>query len=315
MSEHQIEYRELKWDDFSSFQKLMLQAPGAFERATGFDQLSDFLWKYLHRRSLWTLLTLMRALGRAPFRFFVGLDQDQIVGSAGLVMLPKAGYIFAVVTDSAARNRGIASHILGQMHHVTQEKGRPWVALDVDPDNETAIRLYRKLGYEEKAQFNWHVGPTPPAITPPSGVATEVPKSKMKDMAAWVNLHQLPALRDPLPATAKMFSHLENFTSLPNTQKKTWSISSSGQTTAVVRAFYMPMIKTGFLIPAGYDSALSSDSILSLVAPAVNWTRSLGGTRTEVVVPEPPGEWETSMISLGLPKVTSTILMIRPSTS
>jgi ribosomal protein S18 acetylase RimI-like enzyme len=314
LSERQIEYRELKWSDFPSFQKLMLQAPGAFERATGMDQLSDYLWKYLHRRRLWTLLSLMRALGRAPFRFFVGVDQGQIVGSSGLAPLPKAGYIFAVVTDQAARNRGIASHILEQIHRSTHKTGKPWVALDVETDNEIALRLYRKLGYEERAQFNWHVGPTPSAMAHSSDAASEVPRSKMKEVAAWVNLHQLPALRDPLPATAKMFSHLENMTSLPNTRKKTWCLSSSGQTIAVVRGFYIPMIKTGFLIPAGYDSAISGDSILSLVEPAVNWVRSLGATRTEVVIPEPPGAWESAMISLGLPKAVSTMLMVRPST-
>lgn len=314
LSERQIEYRELKWGDFPSFQKLMLQAPGAFERATGMDQLSDALFKYLHRRSLWAVLTLMRAAGRAPIRFFVGADQGQIVGNAGLTLLPKAGYIFAVVTDSAARKRGIASHILEQIHRIIHERGKPWAALDVELDNEIAIRMYRKLGYVEKAQFNWHVGPTPSAIAYSGGAATEVPRSKMKEAAAWVNLHQLPTLRDPLPATAKMLSHLESMTSLPlNTQTKTWSLNFSGQTAALVRGFYIPMIKTSFVIPAGWDSAISSDSVLSLMAPAVDWARSLGATRTEVVVPEPPGAWESAMISIGLPNVVSTLLMVRPS--
>jgi hypothetical protein len=110
-----------------------------------------------------------------------------------------------------------------------------------------------------------------------------------------------------------MLSYLENMTSLPNTKKKTWSLSSSGQTSAVVRGFYVPMIKTGFLIPAGWDSAISGDSLLSLATPAIDWVRSLGATRTEVVVPEPPGAWESAMLSLDLPKMTSMMLMIRPS--
>ncbi len=313
MSEREIEYRELEWADFPSFQKLMLQAPGAFERATGFDQLSDVLFKYLHRRSLWTLLALMRTLGRAPINFVIGVDRDQVVGSAGFTLLPKAAYIFAVVTDSAVRNRGIASHILEQMHRNAHKKGRPWVALDVDLDNETAFRLYRKLGYEEKVQFNWHVGPIPSAITHSGGATAEVPPSRMKEVAAWVNQRQSPVLRDPLPATAKMLSHLENMTKLPGTKTKTWSLSSSGQTIGVVRGFYLPIIKTGILIPAGYDSTISDNSILSLVLPAVNWTRLLSGTRIEIVVQEPPGAWEAAMSSLGLPKVVSTMLMARSS--
>jgi ribosomal protein S18 acetylase RimI-like enzyme len=291
----------------------MLQAPGALERATGFDKLSDDLFKYMHRRGLWTLLTLMRAIGRAPVRFFVGVDQGQIVGSAGLVMLPKAGYIFALVTDSVYRNRGVASHILEEIHRAIHKKGRSWAALDVDPDNETAIRLYRKLGYEERAQFNYHVGPTPEAITRSDSVATEVPRSRMKEVAAWVNLHQLPAIRDPLPATVKMLSHVETMANMPNTQTKTWSLSATGEIKAVVRGFYLPAIRTSFMIPVGYDSAISSDSILSLMAPTIGWTRSLDGPRTEVVVPEPAGTWESTIVSLGLPKVASTKLMVRPT--
>ncbi|HML04109.1 MAG TPA: GNAT family N-acetyltransferase [Candidatus Bathyarchaeia archaeon] len=312
MSEGSIEYRELRWADFPSYHKLMLQASGEFERVTGFDHTVEAFFKYLHRRRLWTLLALIQALGRAPIHFFVAVDQGQVIGSASLILLPRTGYIFAVVTDSAHRNRGIASHILEQAHEVARKQGKRWAALDVDTNNQTAIRVYRKLGYEEKARFNWHVGPTPEAVTHSVGMATEVPRSKMKEEAAWVNLHQSDALHEPLPATAKMFSHHENITQLPDTQTKTWSLSSSGQTIAVARGFFLPIINTVFVIPAGWDSAITSDLLLSLVAPPLNWARSLDVTRTEIVVPDPPGAWEKALDLLGLPQVVSTILMVRP---
>ncbi len=313
LAESGIEYRELRWADFPSWRRLMPQAPGAFERATGFDQTMDAMFSYLHRRSLWTLLALMRTIGRPPLRFFVAVSQGQVLGNAMLVLLPKAGYIFAVVTDSANRNRGIASRILEETRRAAHGKGRPWVALDVEPDNETALRLYRKLGYEEKARSNWHVGTTPEAVTSSGVGATEVPRSKMKEVATWVNTHQPPAIHELLPATAKMLHYGENVTQMPNTRTRTWSLTSSGQTTAVVRGAYLPMIKTVIAIPAGWDSAVSSGSLLSLVAPVIDWARSLGATRTEVVVPEPPGAWEQAMATLGLPKLASTILMVRPS--
>jgi ribosomal protein S18 acetylase RimI-like enzyme len=312
LSKDTIEYRELRWADFPSYQKLMLQAPGAFERATGLDQTVEALFKYLHRRRLWTLLAIIRALGRAPIHFFVAVDQGQVLSSASLILLPRTGYVFAVVTDSANRNRGIASHTLEEVHDVARKQGRQWVALDVDTNNETAIRVYRKLGYEEKARFNWHVGPTPEAVTHSASMATEVPRSKKKEEAAWVNLHQSAAVRESLPATAKMFSHHEIITQLPNTQAKTWSLSSFGRTTAVMRGFFLPIIKTVFVIPAGWDPAITADSLLSLVASALNWARPLGATRTEIVVPDPPGAWEKTMDLLGLQQAVSTILMVRP---
>jgi hypothetical protein len=172
--------------------------------------------------------------------------------------------------------------------------------------------VYQKLGYEEKARSNWHVGPTPQAVTRSSGMATEIPRSKMKEVAAWVNLQQSEALRESLPATSRMLSYHENVTQMPNTQTKTWSLFSSGQTTAVVRGCFLPIIKTVFVIPAGWDPAISADSLLSSVAPALEWARSLGATRTEVVVPDPHAAWKKAMDLLGLPKAVSTILMVRP---
>ena len=315
MSPSAIEYRDIRWADFPSYQKLMLQAPGAFERATGLDQTGEALFNYLHRRRLWTPLVIMRSLGIAPFRLFVGVSGNQVLGSAGLTLLPKAGYVFAVVTDSTARNQGIASRILEEVHRATIRRSRPWVALDVDSDNEVAIRLYQKLGYRERVRFNWHVGPTPATEGPPSPAVSEVPESKMREVAAWVNVHQLQALRDALPATARMLSHHESITQIPGSQTRTWRLSSSGQTAAVVRGFYLPMIKTVFMIPAAWDSAVSGESLLPLAAPLVEWARSLGAARTEAVVPEPPGVWGDVVRFLGLPKAVSTILMVRPSSS
>lgn len=255
----------------------------------------------------------MRTVGRAPIQVFVGADQGQVLGTASLMLLPNAGYVFGVATDSVARGRGIASHLTELTHLAAQRKGKPWVALDVESENETAIRVYRRLRYEEKARFDWHVGPTP-TISDSAQNVTEVPKSQMKEVASWVNLNQLPAVRDVLTATGQTLSHHETITRLPNTPPaKTWKLSSSGRTIGVVRGAYLPVIKTGFVIPAAWDPALFGDFLRLLVTPAINWFRSLGATRTVVVVPDPPGAWEQALAALGLPKAVSTTLMTRRS--
>ena len=309
----EVEYRELRWGDFLSYQKLMPQAPGEFERATGLDQATNDLFQYLHRRSTWTLLSLMRSLGRAPIRFFVGVDRGTVVGSAGLVPLPKAGYVVAVVTDYAARNRGIASTILEKIRGVVHAQGRPWIALDVESDNETAVRLYRKLGYEERARFEWHVGATPTVVAPAEGQVSEVPRSGQQELATWVRLHQPEVLREQLPATARMLSHLENVAQMPGSKSRTWRLTSSDKTITAVRGYYLPSIKSVFMIPGAWDPSLSADSILSLLAPAVAWARSERATRTEVVVPVESDAWRQAAQALSLPMAVSTLLMSRPS--
>ena len=310
-----IEYRELRRADFPSFEKVMLQSVGALERATGLDQLGLAQLQPLSHRSIWTLFTLIRALGRAPIRIFVGVDRGQVLGTASVLFLPSAGYIVGVATDSAARGRGIATHLLERTHILAQRKSKSWLLLDVDSENETAIRVYRRLGYEERARFCWYVGSTPTTSANPAGTATEVDRSEMSEVAAWVDRNQPPAIRDPMPATRRRLSHFEIILRLPRTPARTWKLSSSGQTTAVMRGSYLPTVRTGYVIPAAWDPALSGDSLLSLVTPAVSWIRSLGATRTVIVVSDPPGAWEPAMAVLGLPKVVSSTLMVRPSAS
>ena len=287
---------------------------GAFEKATGLDESIDTVYQYFHRRSVWTLYAFARALGRPPVQVFVAVGQGRVLGTASLALLPKAGYVFAVGTDSAYRGRGIASRLLEQAHRATRDRGIRWTALDVESDNETAIRVYRRLGYEQTARFNWYVGPTPHRTTQTAVAATEVPESRMKEVVAWVNLHQLPALLDPLPATNRMLSHLENVTQLPGAPKaRTWLLASSGQPAAVARGTYLPTVHTGFVLPVGWDPAISVDSLLSLASPVIDWSRSLGAARTVVAIPGSPGAWEHVVASLGLSYAVSTTLMVRPS--
>jgi ribosomal protein S18 acetylase RimI-like enzyme len=287
---------------------------GAFERETGLDKTAEEVFRFFHRRSLWTLLALMRVFGRAPFTFFVGVDRGRVLGSAGLVLLPKAGYVIGVVTDSAERNRGIASHVVEDVHRAAVRQGRQWAALDVESDNETAIRVYRRLGYEERMRFDWYVGPIPTALAPQTCQATEARRSKTNDMVAWVSARQPISIREALPANAKMLSHLENVAQLPGSLMKTWSISTSGKTAAVVRGYYIPTIKTVFAIPAAWDSSVLTDGVSCLVAPAVEWAHAMDATRMVAVLPEPPGESEGSLTALGLKKAVATILMVRPLT-
>jgi len=308
-----IEYHELRRADFPSFEKVMLQSVGALERATGLDQFGLAQLQQLHHRGIWTLFTFMRALGRAPIRIFVGVDRGQVLGTASVLLLPNAGYIVGVATDSPTRGRGIATHLLEQTRILAQRKDKSWLLLDVESENETAIRVYRRLGYEGRARFGWYVGSTPTMSTNPAGTAMEVNRSEMSEVAAWVDHNRPPTIRDPMPTTSRRLSHFEIMLRMPRTPARTWKLSSSGQTTAVVRGSYLPTVRTGYVIPAAWNPALSGDSLLSLVTPAVSWIRSLGATRTVVVVSDPPGAWEPAMAALGLPRVVSSTLMVRPS--
>jgi ribosomal protein S18 acetylase RimI-like enzyme len=282
---------------------------GKLERSTGLDQLAISQFKSLHRTGIWAILTLLRAMGRPPIRIFVGVHQGQVLGTASVIMLEKAGYILGVATDSASRGRGIATHLLERLCLEAQRKGKPWVALDVESDNETALRVYRRLGFEEKVQFSWYVGSA--SATDTGSAATEVHGSQSAEVADWVNRNLPPAIRDPLPATPRKLTHLEVFTRVTRAQVGTWRLPSSGQTVGVLRGCYLPAINTGFAFPIAGDSALPPESLLVLIEPAVRWFHSLDVARTVAVIQDPPGEWEPVLTTLGLSRAVSTILMVR----
>jgi ribosomal protein S18 acetylase RimI-like enzyme len=308
-----IEYRELQRADLPSFEQVMLQGLGAWEQATGLGQVSMVQFQSFRNRGIWALFAFMRAMGRVPIRIFVGVNRGQVLGTASVLFLPNYAYIAGVVTDSAVRGRGIATQLLERTHALAKQKGKPWSALDVDSENESAIRVYRRLGYQERARFAWYVGPTPLASASSNHTVTEVPRSQMSEVAAWVDRNRPPAVRDPIPATGRRLSHFETITRLPRTPVGTWKLTSAGQTAAVVRGSFLPSVRTSYVILAAWDPGLTGDSLLSAVAPAVNWTRSLGATRMVVAVSEPLDMWAPAMAAMGLQKVISSVLMVRAS--
>ncbi len=308
-----IGYRELRRKDLESFEGVMLQGMGSLERATGLDELSAAQFQSLRRRSVWTLFSLVRAVGAAPIRVFVGVTDGRVLGTASVVFLPQAGYVLGVATDSAARRRGIATALLERIHLASLRKGRRWTALDVESDNDTAIRVYRRLGYEEAERFGWYVGSEPYEDVGQSVGAVEVAKSGMEEAAAWVNDNRPQSVREPLPATARRLSHIEVVTRVAGAPVRTWRTVASGRTSGVVRASYVPEARTGFVIPSAWDEGVGGTGTRSLVGEPVRWVRSLGASRTVVVAPSPSDEWSRTLAGFGMSLAVSSTLMVRRS--
>jgi ribosomal protein S18 acetylase RimI-like enzyme len=66
----------------------------------------------------------------------------------------RAGYITSVSVEQAWRGKGIASRLLDQCVRHLQELGFEWIELEVDPANESAVRLYAKKGFRAGTRDN-----------------------------------------------------------------------------------------------------------------------------------------------------------------
>jgi ribosomal protein S18 acetylase RimI-like enzyme len=309
VSSHPIEYRELRRSDLPVWEKVVLQAIGLLERSTGLDKTTVAQFRTLGRPGLWAFLRLLRALGVAPVRVFVATDAGQVQSTAAVLFLPRSGYIAGVATDAPARGKGLATHVIESAHAAVRRRRKPWIALDVEADNETAIRVYRRLGYRETAEFAWFIGPTPGSSPVPG--ATEVRGSSLKSVVEWVDRQRPAPLRDALPARPRTLVHLETIARPAGAKGRTWALGPPTGIRAVARAYYTPMTQTGMVFVAGWEAGLSSDTLRGLVSPAVEWFREIGATRSVLVVPDPTGPWDDVASSLGLPRTVSTTLMIR----
>jgi ribosomal protein S18 acetylase RimI-like enzyme len=59
----------------------------------------------------------------------------------------------AVWTDPAYRGRGLASHLTAQLAAQVRREGVHLIHLQVEHDNATAIRLYRRMGFEPHSTY------------------------------------------------------------------------------------------------------------------------------------------------------------------
>ncbi len=306
------DYRELRRSDLPSFEKVILEGMGIVERVSGAEVGARTQLQSLRGLGLWSLVRLLQALRIAPLRFLVAVEGGRVVGTTLLTFRAQAGYIAGVATDAPARGRGIATHLMERAHELTRAKGKPWLALDVESENETALRVYRRLGYAATARFDWYVGPIPPTNARSEPAALEL-RSIDKETLEWIRQTLPAAIRDSLPPTARIPIHLEMIVRPSRARPKTWKLTSGGRVQGVVRALYSKAVTTGFVLPIGTDPSLTPASLTSLLAPALEWHRSQGATRIILVVPEPVGGWAEIATALQLPRAVSTTLMVRPS--
>jgi len=310
-----FEFRRLRRSDVSGYLPVVLQGIGKLERTTGLDRGSEATIRTLSRRTVWWLLGFLRAIGRPVLDIYVAAEGGRIVGTGTILWLPSSGYVAGMATEAAYRGRGIASRILALQREEVARRRKGWLALDVESENETAVRVYEKAGYREAGRFAWfartglpETGPVAPDVRPATG-------RELAELALALDAARGEEYRAALPASPRMLSHIQILVTGRRVEHRTWVVPTSGGAPIAVRASFDANARLGayFVLPG--RSPPSSDELLRAIAPATAWLRPLSPSTSFAVAPEPSGEIGPTLERLGFAFAVRSLTMVRPATA
>lgn len=96
----------------------------------------------------WKPSILKSELENPNSKYVVAEEDSQIVGFAGIILLPDDAEITNIVTKKSERKKGIGNLLLAKIIEMAKEDKNN-ISLEVNEKNEIAIKLYEKYGFEK----------------------------------------------------------------------------------------------------------------------------------------------------------------------
>lgn len=114
----------------------------------------------------WTRGIIEESLAGENTSALVAQAEDGVVlGYLFFTAVLDEGDVDNIAVRPAARRQGVASALLEAFHRCGRARGLSALLLEVRPSNEGALRLYRKLGYQEAGRRkNYYLDPKEDAI-------------------------------------------------------------------------------------------------------------------------------------------------------
>ena len=97
--------------------------------------------------------------------FLLFEEEGEVLGYAGMQVIPPEGYITNIAVTSASRGKGIGSALVDALVVFSKEKGIRLISLEVRESNLAAQGLYRKKGFATLGKRKrFYANPTEDAI-------------------------------------------------------------------------------------------------------------------------------------------------------
>lgn len=114
------------------------------------DHIKDILTQEFD--DFWNYNVFKLELENPNSKYFVALDNDEIVGFAGIWISVDDIHITNIVTKKSCRNHGIGTKLLEYLIKISKEKELSSLTLEVNEKNEPAIKLYEKHHFQKIGQ-------------------------------------------------------------------------------------------------------------------------------------------------------------------
>lgn len=117
---------------------------------------SYFRLNNLQERYLPTMRTILSNI--APQKCLAAVYEDGAIAALGLAVLDQDYLgLFDIVTEPSLRQKGFGNQLLLYLLNWGKANGADYAYLQVMPNNEPALKLYEKLGFQEIYQYWYRV--------------------------------------------------------------------------------------------------------------------------------------------------------------
>jgi ribosomal protein S18 acetylase RimI-like enzyme len=305
-------YRPIRRSDSAQYIDLLLRSMGEFEQVTGLGVGAESAIRSLFRLPVWWTVKLLNAVGRPAVHVIVAASDRTIAGTGMILWTRSVAYVAGMATRPEFRGRGIASQVLALLGLQALRHGRAWLALDVESENETAIRVYLKAGYREIAEFSWFTRTgLPPASGSDPGGTRPMARSDRKSVAAALDAARPPAYRAAFPASPHLLDHNEFTMRTPRIQHRAWVKRATNGTPCVARAFFSPRTKWGTVLLRTGTPEPPAEDLTALLDAAVTWLAPFGPEHCLAPAADPPGAVTAALERAGFSRAARTKTMIR----
>lgn len=97
----------------------------------------------------WTPSILKSELENKLSQYIVAKKNNNIIGFAGIIVLPDDVEITNIVTKKTERKKGIGKLLLDKIIEIAKTTKKEYISLEVNENNCVAINLYTKFGFEK----------------------------------------------------------------------------------------------------------------------------------------------------------------------